>query len=205
MIGYAISTNVEYLDVTVPRLIQSLYRAGIAPDEIAVFVGRASAYETVEHEDGYNEYYFPWGAWEYTALIGATMVELPYSHIFLLHDTCEVGEAFRRKIVWNTNKDADITTTNNALCNFGAYRVDFLKSVSRYLNDLINCDKYTAIQHEGLLYRRRMGVTDEYPCYGAECEIIGERDVYGQGVPRIIEYYPAIDLYKYKANFGNDE
>lgn len=61
-------------------------------------------------------------------------------------------------------------------------------------------NKYTAIEHEGSLYRRGMGTATVYPNDG--CNVYGTRDVYETGKERLIEYYPAVDMYKYKANYG---
>lgn len=190
------------MDVTLPRLLTSIQNIGIPYDSVTIFIGRHSHYLD-KHLDGcYRKIYLPYSGFEKTALIGATEFDLPFSHVFLLHDTCEVGPRFHELVQQGTDCTVDITSTNNALCDFGAYRVDFLRSITPYLHALKGMSKYTAIEEEGAIYRKRMGTTAEYPHNGHECEIIGHTDPYKTGVQRMIEYYPAVDMTKYKANYG---
>lgn len=201
-IGYIVSTNIMYMDVTLPKLLASMEKIGIPHSDVVIFVGRHGHYLDKRLDHCYRHVYLPYGGFEKTALIGATEVDLPFSHAFLLHDTCVVGERFHERIQNGTNLDADVTSTNNALCDFGAYRVAFLKHIAPYLHRLKDMTKHTAIAEEGAIYRQHMGITAEYPHNGRECEIIGHADPYKTGVARMIEYYPAIDMYKYKANYG---
>ena len=200
MIQYAISTNYEYYKQTLPRLISSMKAAGIAGRKIRVYVGRSPFIKTVQ--TSYETHQFlQYGAYEHTALIGYLLKNSsPFTHLFLLHDTCEVGLNFSGLVAQGLQFNVDAVSVNGGMCGFGLYSNSFLRKNQERILALKDCDKHTAMVAEGFLCRGE-GAIVEYP--GQEkYKTLGLMDIYSTGIPRLKEYYPQVDLYKYKANWG---
>ena len=177
-------------------------RAGIPRDSIHVFVGRSP--NIGNGTTMFARYhYLKWGAYEHTALIGYTEMPPRFTHVFLLHDTCEVGEQFPYRVAHGLQfASVDVVAVNNGMCGFSLYRDAYLRSRTEELHALKDCDKHTAMLHEGFLVRGK-GQIAEYP--GKPYEQLGMEDIYGTGTPRLKEYYPQVDMWKYKANYGNTQ
>jgi len=195
-IGYIVSTNIDYMDITVPKLINSF----TSTERVHVFVGKSRVNYNYRIGEGPIYHYVQYGAYEHTALIGAVEFSLPYDAVFLLHDTCEVGPNFEQ-LVKDGASDNDMTVIWNAMCGFGLYKLSLLHRIKPYLDGLKDCDKHTAMVQEGQIFRSKMGTASVYPNDSYINK--GTQDIYGTGKHRLIEYYGAVDLYKYKANYGN--
>lgn len=199
---YIVSSNYDYHKIALPRLLTSMVAAGIDRQSIHVFVGR-SPERYIEVTPQATIYYETYGAYEHTALIGALEHQLDSPILFLLHDTCEVGQNFPWYIRGGYIRLGDVVAVNNGMCGFGLYKKKYLERRREEILALKGCDKHTAMLHEGFLVRsgdprllhfESKGVSD-YISYGLA-------DIYGTGQQRLREYYPQVDLWKYKANFG---
>lgn len=208
MIVYIISSNYDYYQETLPRLLRSMQEAQIPSAQVRVFIGRSPVMKIMRQP--YGTFFFEqYGAYEHTALIGMVEHEIGEDLVFLLHDTCEVGKNFpalvSQAIPFMKDKfrfTADGFSVNGGMCGFGLYSLNYLMSRFDEIVALKNCDKHAAMVHEGWLLRTK-GHIYPYQRQGTvDYETHGMVDVYGTGLLRLKEYYPQVDLYKYKANFG---
>lgn len=205
-IGYVIATNPIYKDLTIPRLLKSLDIAKVPLEQRAIFVAKGCSPKEAFCIIDFNVYGVPYMSYELTALIGAVDVGLDnlYTHVFLLHDTCEVGPDFAKRTVANADPDADVTAVWGGMCSFGLYRTDFLRDIYKsYLEPLKNCDKHTSMINEGAIFRRKLGTVANYS--NDTWSEHGMRDIYGTGQQRLVEYYGSVDMFKYKSNFGQTQ
>lgn len=141
-------------------------------------------------------------SFDYTALISWSEQPpaLAVSHVFLLHDTMELGPGAER-LIGSADPNMEATAAHECgQSNLILFRSDYLMKHRDDILAMRNCTKMQAIEFEGELFKRaeRKAL---FPRHG--CEIRGEESVYG-GVTRRIEYYPSIDTTKLKANWGQD-
>lgn len=139
-------------------------------------------------------------SWEYTGLIEVAKKDLQGEAWFLLHDTCEAGSQFDSRVRDGYDPSVDMTVVRGGQCNISLYKHDLLMKYRDNLLRMQGLTKDAAVRHEGYFFRSNACTWKPYP--GDELEILGEKDVYGNGVPRQINYLHAVDLYKYKANWG---
>lgn len=200
---YVISSNYAYATITLPRLLRSMQESGIPSEDVFVVIGRSP--ETTFQYARYGTHFFvEWGAYEHTALIAVLDFQIQNDRdaVFLLHDTCEVGLSFHRLVREGLTQLEDAVSVNNAMCGFALYRISYLHERAEEILALRNCDKHAAMVHEGFLCRTGHRIF-AYPSRGTtDYQTFGIADVYQTGMPRLKEYYPQVDLWKYKANFG---
>lgn len=178
--------------------------AGVPKQRIHVFIGRSPRESVIETPFGFY-HYVSYGAYEHTAFIGAIEYGFMASHFFLLHDTCEVGGMFR--ILTETGhrmyREKQVVSVHGGMCGFGLYRRDYIENWDDRLKSLKGCDKHTAMEHERFFTQQANDIVafpgnEHYQTHGMV-------DIYGTGMVRLKEHYPQVDLYKYKANFGNTD
>lgn len=202
-IGFVISTNRDYREVAAQRCLDSLIRFGVPWNQILVVNGRNDKPHT-ECYPTHIEATVTYGAYDYTALVYVAEAEYlprPWSRVFLLHDTCEITEQTPALVEAGANFDVDVTAIQNGLCNFGLYSVEYLRRQRSFLQSLKGMDKFTSIEVEGALVRRGWGSVAHYPNDHLHVEE-GYHDVYGTGSKRIIEFYHAVQMKKFKGNHG---
>lgn len=195
MIAHLISSHNNYYPITFPRTLNSLLSAGVNKEHIYIFIGEFS--EAIE---GYRG--VPYNAFDWTSLIGfieSSELTSKYSHVSLLHDTCEVGNKYKN-IFDNAPLSFDVVTVAGGQCNFGLYATEFLLREKDYFLSLKTMDKQKAINEERRMFLNiGKKVTQFEPTHVETLEIV---DTYGTGTLRTKEYYPGVDIYKYKANWG---
>lgn len=202
---FAISSHKDYYTFTEEKIINSLLNAGVGVDEIYFFIGGYDVNEPYRKLDGeYHRYTCPHNSIDFTGLVSVTELNLESSHWFLLHDTCYVGENFFNLIKSYSYQDKDyVSLTNDLSMNMGSYSWDFImRNKDRILsykntNENIQEFKIRLIQEEDVFFNPRVY------CYNTRIrETTGPTDYYNNNTQRIVEYFPGIDLYKIKANWG---
>lgn len=192
---FAVSTNINYYQHTVPPLIKSLTQIGVPASDILVVVG------------GGNDAYYEMGevmhrfvrhnSFDHTALIEV----LEQGHIsdywFLMHDTCVVGPRFLHAATQSREAIGYNCVCPEGWLNMGLFASWFLEEARSYILSLKNCSKNRAIMSEKMY--ARMTDTDYYEKVPPQYS--GISDVYGTGTPRRTVYYAGCDLYKHQANF----
>lgn len=201
-LAYIISSHVEYQS---PRriLVKSMLDCGIDPTRIVVVVGGGGLPDNVG-EGQPEEVRVDYNSYDFTGMIWVTESLdrlLPETDRFVfLHDTMVFGE--RSDELFNSTQEDSWATAaeSDAQCNLVCYHRDYLKSRAYDIQALKNCDKTTAINFERHFWRS-CPEKHRYLYPRAECIPLGEDHPYG-GSLRRKEYYPAVDITKWKANWG---
>lgn len=201
-VTYVISSHAEYQS---PRrtLVKSMLDCGIDPTRIVVVVGGSGSPDSAG-EGQPEEVHVDHNSYDFTGMIwlSESLDTLPpeKDRFVFLHDTMVFGE--RSDELFNSAQEDSWATAaeSDAQCNLVCYHREYLKSRANDIQALKNCDKTTAINFERHFWRscpekhRRI-----YP--RAECIHLGDGYPYG-GSLRRQEYYPAVDITKWKANWG---
>lgn len=212
-IRIAVASCKAFSEKTLPILIPSLLKAGVPPDDIVIFEGghahEAQLASTVEH------WLVTHNSFEYTPLIEVALREMPADYWFLMHDTCEVGPAFLDRLYGIPDTlPAKVAMRSFPSMSMGAYRYDYLLRQTKPLLEARNFD----LSHEGMKAKKAWGLHREdhilwrdhtettfvYPRIDGHPEMLVKElpNPYGSGVVRRAEYFPSLDVTKYKSNWG---
>lgn len=204
----AISSNIFYYQKTLPILLTSLEKAGIEKNNIHIFIGGYNDYK-IEKKD-YNTYFLDHNSFDLAPLIEISEKYIKAEYWFLIQDTCQVGLHFK-KLLYNipdTRPDA-IALSINPCMNIGVYKYDYILTSSHLFKNSKNKDysekglkmaKDWSVGNEDILLKNNL------PIYPREADIIVFEDynsIYNSEIKRRLEYYPSLDLFKYKANYSH--
>ena len=146
---------------------------------------------------------------DFTGLI--TLMELCNNdineHYVYLHDTCKIGKNFYNKI-----KSIDLTNVSSIKINkhfsmnIGIYSQKIINEFKEFLlskknNNENECMNFKSVNfNEDYIFNNDANnkLLDNYDGWN----YTGPTDYYNTGTMRIVEYYPNLDLYKIKANWG---
>jgi len=196
------------------HLLESIKKYGnIDEYPIIVFIGgyyHLNDYHIEIREHNISYIFCNYNSIDLTAFIG--LLEL-YNHneddyYMYLHDTCKIGPGFYNKL-----RSIDLTNISSIKINkkfsmcIGIYSQKIINENKDYLLKYKNKDdnnlltikyQYTDIEDYIFNNDRNNIVLDNYD----DWNYTGPSDYYSTGIMRIVEYYPNIDLYKIKANWG---
>lgn len=145
--------------------------------------------------------YVPHRSFDYTALIDFVEYAPDYpfwTHVFLLHDTMELGPDSDR-LIRQANPAQKATAVWGGECNLALYRVDYLLSRRDELLALKNCTKLRAVEREGFLWRTLPEA--ERGSYPGALAMEEPGTPYGGALRQCVRY-EGVDLIKWKANWG---
>jgi hypothetical protein len=196
--------------VAVKHLLESLKENDINYCDIIIVVGgyyNLNDYEIKKYEN--ITYIFAnHNSIDFTGLI--TLLEL-YSnteeYYVYLHDTCRIGPNFYNKIkAIDLNNVSSIKINRRFSMNIGIYSQKIINEFKDFLLSKKNtneseCMKYKSIDYnEDYIFNNDNNnkLLDNYDGF----IYTGPTDYYNTGTMRIVEYYPNLDLYKIKANWG---
>lgn len=196
-------------NIALQHLLESLKENDIVIDIIVVIGGHYNLnnYEITKDENityirvNHNSI-------DFTGLI--TLLELynnTNDYYVYLHDTCKIGKNFYNKI-----KSIDLTNVSSIKINkrfsmnIGIYSQKIINQFNDFLLSKKNtneneCMKYKSINfNEDYIFNNDPNnkLLDNYDAWN----YTGPSDYYNTGTMRIVEYYPNLDLYKIKANWG---
>ena len=207
-------------NIALQHLLESLKENDINYCDIIVVIGGhycLSNYEiTKEKNENITYIRANHNSIDFTGLI--TLLELYYNNIdeyyVYLHDTCKIGKEFYNKI-----KSLDLTNVTSirinqrSSMNIGIYKQAIINKFEKFLLSTKNTKenecikyKYLAIRTEDYIFRNDENniLLENYD--GRKCaKYAGPTDYYNTGTMRIVEYYPNLDLYKIKANWGRGD
>lgn len=209
-IKIAVASNKNFKDKSLPIILPSLLKAGIEREDISVFVGGYNEYKYETHH-GVHFYFLDHNSYEYSPLIEICEKEIQSQYWFLIHDTCKVGPEFKKKL-YNVpeNLPEKIAMKSRPSMSMGLYKYEYLQKVKDLLIKIKNKD----YSEDSMKKWKDWGVWNEdyilyktgiqpliYPS-SIPLETKGINNWYNTGTPRIVEYYPGLDVYKNKANWG---
>ncbi len=149
---------------------------------------------------------------DFTALIAILELyenKTPTNNLYFhIHDTCKVGKNFfnRVKQIEKIENITSIRINRPFSMNIGVYSCKIINQFKNFLLSKKNTDKNREMEFKSINYN------EDYIFHNDKNNIIldnydgwnytGPIDYYNTGTLRIIEYYPNMDLYKTKANWG---
>ena len=200
-IKFAISSHKNFWEHTYDVIVSSLLESGVPNEDIYFFIGGLDKYEKINNK--INLYLVPHNSIDFTGLISVVELGLESDYWFLLHDTCYVGPNFYKCIQEHNHTTNTISLSFDLSMNMGSYKQSYL---NKRKNDIIN---YKNIDDNSLQnYKHRLirdedvFLTKEDYYTGETRQYLGE-EIFYNGVSRMKEYFPKIDLYKLKANWYN--
>ena len=202
VIKIGISTCKKYVNKTTPLLISSLTKSGIDKKDIYVFCGDCSENKNYIRDD-INCYAATHNSFDYTSYIEIIENKLDYNW-FLMHDTCKVGPKFKELLYSKTELNRPkiaLKTWPPTSMSIGYFRYDYLNKYRDKILSFKNLDKVAAVDNEDYFLTKVEPEICSY--YGTErYEQPLDNSWYQTSTPRIQEYFPHLDLYKLKANWG---
>jgi hypothetical protein len=212
-IKIAIASSINFYQKSLHVIIPSLIECGIKKEDIHVFIAGWGS-EGRQDNEGMTFYQLEHNSYEYSPLIEIVDKELKADYWFLIHDTCKVGPKFK-KLIYNIpkNRPEKVAMRPTPSMSIGAYRYDYLMSCKDQLMNIRNTDlsveslkkwKYWGVDAEDYILWKTSPDPAVYDGFGEEDKhhILGYENWYGTNTTRMIEYHPALDLYKNKSNWG---
>lgn len=211
-IKFTISSRRIGWENTYPVIIESLISNGIPPEDIYFIVGGYDKVEEFTTEEGVNFIRVNQNSIDYTGLIAVVEQNIEADYWVLLHDTCYIGPNFYPTVLnYNYGDAKAVSLISDLSMNIGAYSWGYLQEIKEALLQYSNKD----FSEEAIQFWKQKGILDEdrflseyrNKHYFTAIPRIwsGPVDIYGTGVPRMIEHYPEIDFYKVKANWFNKD
>ena len=197
-------------NIALQHLLESLKENDINYCDVIVVIGgyyNLNNYE-ISKDENITYIHANHNSIDFTGLI--TLLELynnTNEYYVYLHDTCKIGKNFYNKI-----KLIDLTNVSSIKINkkfsmcIGIYSQKIINEFNDFLlskknTNEIECMKYKSINFdEDYIFNNDQNnkVLDNYHGWN----YTGPSDYYNTGTMRIVEYYPNLDLYKIKANWG---
>ena len=146
---------------------------------------------------------------DFTSFIALTEIE-EYSnsdnYYFYMHDTCRIGINFYKKINIDISSITTAKIHGRYSMNIGIYSQKIINQFKDFLLTKKNTDESKCMQFKTVDYN------EDHIFHNDPNNILlenysdwlykGPLDYYNTGTMRLIEYYPNVDLYKIKANWG---
>ena len=203
-----ITSHIDYFENAGRYLLNSIYKncPAIKPEDIIIVMGgsQEEAHKVANLQE--EAWAVPHNEFDFTALVAAVELDFSSDFFFLMHDTCYVGSRFQDsyKLFEPSQMSKPVTSCQRSM-SMGMYSKKLLKKCAAEILGLKNTD----FSEEGLQKAKTLAVNKEdflfskYPCHGycTPPKDYGEKDFYGTGVTRKIEYYENLDLYKAKSNW----
>ena len=197
-------------NIALQHLLESLKENDINYCDVIVVIGgyyNLNNYE-ISKDENITYIHANHNSIDFTGLI--TLLELynnTNEYYVYLHDTCKIGKNFYNKIkLIDLTNVSSIKINKSFPMNIGIYSQRIINEFSDFLLSKKNtneseCMKYKSINYnEDYIFNNDQNnkLLDNYDGWN----YTGPSDYYNTGTMRIVEYYPNLDLYKIKANWG---
>ena len=176
--------------------------------EIIIVIGgyyKNNDYE-IKKEQNITYIYCNHNSIDFTGLIA--LLELYYEkkdHYFYLHDSCKIGCQFYEKLKSINTNISSMKINKNFSMNMGIYSQEIINKFKDFLLSKKNRDETKCMEF-------KINTNEDHIFNNDPTNILlenynnwiyyGPFDYYKTGTMRIVEYYPTLDLYKIKANWG---
>lgn len=208
-INIAIASNNKFYNHSLPILLPSLLQCGIEKERIHIFCGGCETQEHTKYED-IHMHRVQYNSFDLTPLVAICEMELQNDYWFLIHDTTRVGPAFKEKLhTFPCENPTKIALREPCSMSIGTYRYDYLMAVKERVMhckmfdrtpEELDRNKLWFVTHEDYILWK----TGPSPCMypGAEWSVYDEKNWYNTNTERRTEYFPSLDIYKNKSNWG---
>lgn len=209
-LAYLVSSHFSYSMLTLPKLLPSMRRAGIPRENIFVIVcgcrrdfdmaGPDCTFWFVRHESR--------NFCTFVEAVNPARDLSRFDHVFCLLDTCEAGPRFG-KLSADFDRSLDAVAAHPlmeerlAMSDIGAYSLAHLRSQAGLIDTFCDAEIQVNYDFEGKMF----GLAERRAFYGGDGgrKIYADpADIYGTGTLRITEHYTAVDLFKFKSNWGQN-
>lgn len=176
--------------------------------EIIIVIGgyyKNNDYE-IKKEENITYIYCNHNSIDFTGLIA--LLELYHEkkdHYFYLHDSCKIGGQFYQKLKAIDTNISSMKINKNFSMNMGIYSQEIINKFKDFLLSKKNTDETKCMEF-------KINANEDHIFNNDPTNILlenynnwiyyGPIDYYKTGTMRIVEYYPTLDLYKIKANWG---
>jgi hypothetical protein len=197
--------------IALKHLLESLKENDINYCDIIIIIGgyyNLNDYEIFK-EDNITYIHANHNSIDFTGLI--TLMELYDNHIneyyMYLHDTCKIGKNFYNKLKsLDLNNVSSIKINRHFSMNIGIYSQKIINDFKPFLLSKKNTNENNSMHYKCHNYNEdyifnndsNNKLLDNYDGWNDT----GPTNYYNTGTMRIVEYYPNLDLYKIKANWG---
>lgn len=218
-LGYLIGSHVVYQHRALPRLLESMLAVGIDPAAIVVNVNGSTRRHAVRMDGVWFQFVTGDEESHLRILVDSRcdyIQKTGIRHWLFLNCTSRCGPRFKELAEAGFDPDADATLAGAALPlgetggNWGraindlaVYSADYLYSIPEATWNLWDTSEpgFRITDLEGYCFAHAPRQA-AYPVLGYTLDRRRREDVYGTGVLRATEYYPGLDWYRYKKNFG---
>lgn len=209
-IKVAVASNIKFYKLSLPIVIRSLITNGIPPEDIHIFIAGLENYKFSIHEN-ISMHELDHNSYEYSPLIEIVEKKMVSDYWFLIHDTCQVGNNFK-KLLYNipNNKPDKLALKSFPSMSIGSYKYEYLLDCQNKLLPIKNKDYSDA----SMMRWKQWGVpnedyilwkTDPKPIIYNNTDtwsVVDYKNWFGTNTARRTEYYASLDLYKNKSNWG---
>lgn len=209
-IKICISTHKKYSFKTVPVLINSLFESRFPLTDVIIVEGGHETEFIEKRHDESTLIKVAHNSFDFTSLVAIVENNIQSDFFLLLHDTCRVGINFCLKLFGADLNYEKIALTGFPSMSIGLYRHSYLLLHKSLILSQKNTDysehgtalaKLNATKAEDLLLWKLNDVA--CGCLGYErVQQPVDNEWYETSTNRIQEYFPQLDLYKLKANYG---
>lgn len=214
-LGYLIGSHVAYQHAALPKLLDSMTAVGIDLASVVVHVNGSAKPRVCRLFGAWLFFHTAEHASPFVSLLDHNCREKTgVEHWLFLNCVSKCGPRFRELAEAGFDPEADATLAGDALWKEAAtgrlgpaindlavYRYGYLETQRPLIDAMEHASMRELIEwHEGRLFAMAPRQA-AYPRCGYELNRQGW-DVYGSGHLRAMEYYPGLDLWRYKKNFG---
>jgi hypothetical protein len=187
-----VSSHVDYVDITVPRVLRTLHRAGFKGHITVVVCG--SRHEKVETDctlgmDNVTYRYVNWNALGFAGLM-AHDIESEAPYMVLLHDTCDVTPEFCKLMsAIDVGAAPDIILAQKDW-EVGIYSKSFIR----------DCGIDIPTAKNNKLHEQLIEAANLWTILPGRPRDAGMKDVYGGGTQRQVFYHDSMGVRKYRTD-----
>jgi hypothetical protein len=210
-IKIAVASNINFFKKSLGIVLPSLIDCGIKKEDIHVFIGGFNEYK-FDNKKEISYHCLNHNSYEYSPLIEICEKELQADYWFLIHDTCKVGPLFKQKLysIPNTLPDK-IALKSTPSMSIGLYKYNYLLKHKKKLLKIKNVDyseesmikwKFWGVDNEDYLLFKTSPQPHIY--FSSRDEVVDwdDNNWFNSKTKRKTEYFPSLDLFKNKANWG---
>lgn len=200
-VGYIISSHKAY-EIPLNKLVDSMFVSGVTPGNIFVAVGGYTEYKEVIEGNWYNVDH---NSFDFTGLIEFLQQDAwTPEYVMTLQDTMEFTEQTHALVMDGVDVTKEAIAVFGGQCNLVLYSSDYLYTVRDFIFAHKDMSKLESIRQEGILWKMLPDNRRGHYNNGTMDVIATEAYPYDTNIPRIVERYNAIQLLKYKANYGQN-
>ena len=194
-IGYLITSTQSYYKITLPLLFSTIPQE--QRGKFMVVVSNAPE-DKIETSEGFEFHFIKDWHLAWSGVIELLKFPPKYKYYFGMPCTCKLGPDFFNSVEGFDDQDWDCIRASNGIDSLGTYSFQYFLSQKDWI-EAMGCSKTEEVKNE----TRLMYNAKKYTCYSSTWNVEkGYDDIYKTGTTRQIVHYPGVDLYKFKANWG---